>query len=503
METSNQIIEPELSVAHDNVMLLTMSTLPFNIAMNTYIKKEGDKEFVYKGLSQLEPHTKHVIAQLAQQNQRLNRIVILASKETREDRPEKWKGETAISFFEKRIRKFAGEDCQIENFGVEDSLTERVETIIPKDLYGDSMPEFIIVEMEDELFFWDAVQKILGNDKNRSIHLYMDMQGGDRNAVSQLNAIVTLLERQKVTICGRYSNDYEPKKLKPLHHIREASEEYRTYELITAMEIFTTYGWGDKLENYFGKMNGSSKEAKLLKAIKQASSAISMCNVENFDSAVQKIADLRMEFEASKEITQLNVVYENIKEEYELLFDAKYRYVEQIRWCIKKNFIQQALTIFEAKMPYEFVHSGMIYYLEKGEDTDEFLRECEKLYYGLSFNERYKMKDLNHYFVKYYQGESANIVKKYGLSDKEKIQECLKKYMLLCRMRNQINHASASQHNKDGFFLYMKNKHRSDKNWIISPGRNYKNEILQFLDEWENLADLIPETVKNKVEDMS
>lgn len=436
----NYVGESEVSAVCDNVMLLTMSTLPPVSTVNTYVIVEDNEEFIYKGLSQLEPHTKHVIAHLAQQKLRLDRIVILASEKTRTEVPSNWYGETAISFFEKRIRKFVGEEIQLENIEKSDPLSDKAEKKIEKSLYQNHMPEFIVVKMENELFFWEAVQKILGDNRDREIHLYMDMQGGDRNAVSQLNAIVTLLECQKVTIYGRYANDYEPKKPEPLHHIRDASEEYRTYELITAMEIFTMYGWGDKLENYFGRMNGSSKEAKLLKAIKQASSAISICNVEKFDLAVREISDLRSEFESSEEITQLSVVYENIKEEYKPLFDTKYRYVEQIRWCMKKNFMQQALTIFESKMPYEFVHSGMVYYLEKGQDKDIFFNKCEEIYNQLSPRERYKMKDLNHYFLKYYRDENAGIVMKYGLNDNNKILKCVNKYKALCRMRNQINH---------------------------------------------------------------
>ena len=500
----NETKESKLAESYDNVMLLTMSTLPSKPAMNTYKAVEGDREFIYKGISQLEPHTKHVITKLKESGERLNRIVILASPETRKTKEkylETWHGETAISFFQQRIWEFLGAENHLD-WSVEDSLEDKAEEVIPEDFYKDCLPEFVIVEMEDELFFWEAVQKILGNDRGRAIRLYMDMQGGDRNAVSQMNAIVTLLERQKVRICGRYANDYEP--AKKLHNIREASAEYKTYELITAMEIFTAYGWGDKLENYFGKKRGASKETKLLKAISQASSAISMCNVDNFDNAVRKIADLREAFETSTEITQLSVVYENIKEEYEPLFDAKYRYVEQIRWCVKKNFIQQALTILEAKMPYEFVHSGLVYYFEKGQDKNRFFAQCEEVYRKLQSGKNgYKMKDLNHYFVKYYKNTEKNIVKKYGLRDSEEIEKCLENYKDICTMRNQINHASSSQPNEGGFFLFMKKKYSSDKNWRISPGRNYKKEILDFLKKWEELAEQVPQSVRDKVIDLS
>lgn len=212
----------------------------------------------------------------------------------------------------------------------------------------------------------------------------MDMQGGDRNAISQMNAIVELLVRQKVEIQARYANNYEPKKEKLLHTIRDASREYRTYELISAMDIFARYGWGDKLEEYFrNEGKNPTKEKKLAEAIKEASLAISRCNGDGFDRAVEKIQGLEKEFEDSKFKTEMDVVYQDIKENYAPLFNPKYRYVEQIRWCLDRRFLQQAYTIFEAKMPYEFVNSGLIYYMTKKASTEEkekFFEECNKLY---------------------------------------------------------------------------------------------------------------------------
>ena len=66
------------------------------------------------------------------------------------------------------------------------------------------------------------------------------------------------------------------------------------------------------------------------------------------------------------------------------------------RGCLDKNFLQQALTILEAKMPYEFIHSGLLYYLKKGEDREKFLTICEEMYLKLARKDRYWMKDLNH-----------------------------------------------------------------------------------------------------------
>lgn len=97
--------------------------------------------------------------------------------------------------------------------------------------------------------------------------------------------------------------------------------------------------WGDSLNDYFkGKIRTRDKEGELLKAINQASSAISKCNPDGFDSAVKKIEDIKPKFVNTEKITQMNVVYKDLEEDYTKLFGAEHRYVEQIRWCLDKNF---------------------------------------------------------------------------------------------------------------------------------------------------------------------
>ena len=70
---------------HENVMLLAMSTLPFQPKVNTYQVKKDDEALYFKSLSQMEPHTKYVLQMLAACGERLNRIVILESSKARTD----------------------------------------------------------------------------------------------------------------------------------------------------------------------------------------------------------------------------------------------------------------------------------------------------------------------------------------------------------------------------------------------------------------------------------
>lgn len=524
----------------ENVMLISMSTLPRYPKFNTYQIQEGGETLYFKSLSQMEPHTKYVLWKLTAKGKKLDRIVILESEKARTEIPDHWGGETATTLFRKRIASYLGYPGKTE-IQCEDELAGNSESLPKKndgksDAPGMEMPAIVTINNEEPVYFWKAVWAILGcepenRDPGKRIHLYMDMQGGERNAVSQMNAIVELLKRQGVTVMGRYANDFEPKRPTPLHTIREASQEYRTYDLISAMDVFTSYGWGDSLEKYFhGRVRGSSKERKLIKAIQQASSAISKCNADGFDGAVRKIEALQADFKNPDHITELDVVFQDIRNDYMTLFHTKHRYVSQIRWCLDKKFLQQALTIFEAKMPQEFVMSGLLYYLTKDsseEEQQQFLETCRDMYlreftytdgYGrLRYKAgRFRMKDINHYLIKEYcNGFDRRTRTNYihdphhilhlglGEEHRDEVSALLTEYRDLCGLRNQMNHAITGKHPQEGFYAYMKESFSNDSNWRDSTGANYEKQIRDYLDRWEALADQVPEELSTNILDKS
>lgn len=500
---------------HDNVILISMSILPAAPKYNTYQIKGKGVDLYFKSITQMEPHTKYVLYKLASVNETLDRIVILESKQARELRPKVWGGDTATTVFKKRIEAYLdGSEADVVKPDLEDSQPTLVESELPSagdcNLYTDnSKPEIITVDLNDPVYFWHAVNAIRNGSREtasgRTIHLYMDMQGGDRNTISQMNAIVELLGRQGVTVMGRYANDFAYNKT--LHTIRDASAEYRTYDLISAMDAFSRYGWGDSLKEFFeGKTRSGSREERLIDFIDKASTAISRCDPDGFDEAIDEIGKLGEEFRQPDAISEMDVVYRDIEEDYSTLYKAEFRYVEQILWCLNKKFLQQALTIFEAKMPHEFVYSGMIYYLKDDateQERKDFLIKCESIYEGLEGKDHYRMKDLTHYLIKDYCVDLSckndnnwfqdpeNLLH-FGVNSKRKNQmlNLIKDYRSIGGLRNKMNHAGAGRHAEGGFFSYMHKKHRDDYNWMERSNRatDYEKRIRDYLQRWLNLA---------------
>lgn len=492
----------------ENVLLLSMSTLYREPDVNTYHIKEDDKNWYFKGISQLEAHTKYVISKLKSMDKQLHRIVILESKETFTEKPEKWYGETAVSFYKKRINEF---------IGVERGLLIECATLLEKEDEHKDLKEtsvkynkeilFCDIDISVDTYFWEAVESIRSK-RDHEVNLYIDMQGGDRNTIAEMNAIVELLKEQNVNICGRYANDFAPGK--KLHTIREVSKEYRTYDLITAMDVFKKYGWGKELVEYFKNEESTSRNKRLVDAIQKASAAISLCDVDRFDDAIQTIASLESEFTTNSQTrTQLDVVYEDIRRDYKPLINAEYRYIAQIEWCLEKNFIQQAITIFEAKMPYEYVNSGLIYYMTKEElktKKDEFYNDCLNEYNTLG-NTKFKMLDLNHYIVKTdLRGKKLDKYKRIGMTnkrDRQKVIQSIIKYKDICNKRNSVNHVGSSKMSANGVAQHLKSNDPNNQCWKTVELDNITQEIRGFLYDWKKIADRVPKNVKEKVVDLS
>lgn len=473
-----------------------MSKLPVNIKQNEYYFEYEGERWIFYGKSQLASDTKAILSMLSIKDQKVDRIVIIATKEACDAAPRKVDNVevgvySAVDFYKKEILDFV-------------SLPDPYEHCVAKETVSEK--SFIVVNFDGDKTFPEAVSAIKGNGQN-NIRLFIDVQGGYRSSNTQINAITELLANQGVEIMGRFANDFAPDGKGPFR-IHKVDEEYETYELVTAMEIFKKYGRGEGLINYFKNKENSEFANNLSKAIELAANAIQLCDVDGFDNAIYVIRRLNESYEKEYDNISplLKIIYDDILKDYAPIIYAKYSYVEQVKWCLSKNFIQQALTIFESKMPDEYVLHGLCY-MATNEEKNEVINKLESIYNGYDRKNRYKFKNVNHYFINTYLKFDKNqlsdtIPIHYGNANiKGKIEKNLVDYSKIKSKRNSVNHAHSSNNN-NGFFNYMKTKYPSDRTWKSSMVGDVVDEIKKFLDEWVFLADQIPECVVNNVADM-
>ena len=510
MEMPIEIMESVSNVNTENVILLAMSTLRDTEKVNHFFYNYKEERWDYYCVSQLGPETKTFLSFLDKEKKKADRIVILETEDTKVPIPAI--GKTAIQFYIDEIAAFA------------DGKNPQEHKVNPS-VFANCEICHVDIEKADAII--DAVKNILGSGE-KNIALYIDVQGGLRKISTQINAIVEYLSSlDNVNIVGRYANDY--KYGKEEHQIICVDDEYNTYNLVTAMDIFKKYGRGEKIKAYFEKRQYSDPFAiKLADAIELAAKSIQQCDVDGFDEAIEKIRELNNIYDADTVSAELQLIFNDITEDYKPLFAAKYRYVEQIRWCIKKNFIQQAMTILESKMPDEYVLNGLKYFAVEGDDIDEILGVLEDIYLKnysyinsktkkrMISNNAYKMKNVNHYFINYYyfdvkdnndkKGSDKKLSKsldvRYGTKEK-RIEDNLKVYRGIKELRNEMNHAHSTI-NSNGFIKMMRAKHPDFANKYVNnrTNVNLSEMIINYINDWERLANEVPDEIKSKIIDL-
>ena len=502
IEIPKEICEKVETSFSENVLLLAMSKLPKNIRENEYYFEngKGEKRF-FKGKSQLTANTKTILSIIDCEERQIDRIVILATKEARKSEPQVVDGIgvgecSAVDFYINEILDYVQKDeKESEEYKVKYNKFDKA--------------KFRVIDLDSEDSFSETVNAIRGTE-GKIINLYIDVQGGIRSSATQINAITELLKSQGLHIVGRYANDYAPTENGP-YRVHTVDYEYRMYELVTAMEIFKKYGRGEGLVNYFSLLEDKDEFAeKLSNLVVKAASAIQLCDVDKFDEAIDLIEKINGEISENtgRLSPELKLIYEDIWEDYKPLVEAKYRYVEQIRWCIKKKFIQQALTILESKMPEEYVMNG-VYYPANIEEKECAIQTLEGIFekrYKKSID-YYKIQNVNHYFINYYMKDcdpSLKLSTHYGLETEEYIQKVknnLERYKRIKRSRNNTNHAH-SQNTNDGFAEYMRKKYPKQFKSNIGSAEDLDQSIGEFLEEWISLAEAVPDEVKQTVADL-
>ena len=411
----------------------------------------------YTGISQLEAGTKQVLYTLALQGKKLDRIVMVESKRTRTDEhndfvesfwdePEKMRRyyTSSVCFYKQRIKDYIRRNESKKIFKEEEGTfyKENISYEVPfidtveyteeeiESLFYD-IPTYELdansgeknenfkcyVDQSLELFA-EIIHGIQGNG-HKKINLYVDMQGGFRSAVSQTDAVLELLKDRNVKIQGRYAiKNFIPNGQK-IHEVKLVDEEYKAYELVSAMTEFKRYGRGQGLTEFFAKdSNPETKE--IVELIRKISGAISLCNVEEFESQIRKLADINEKLKETQLNSQISIVFQDIIDDYMPLLGKESTTFDIVKWCVNKSFYQQAITLIESLMPKMLVECGFLYYnpcdcvdvikAEKNKEVNEhrpicYICECDKKNKNQAWKDTYNLLFEKWIWCNYKNGE--------------------------------------------------------------------------------------------------
>ncbi len=314
-----------------NVLLLAMSTLPKDIKKENryqYQNENGEVE-VLTAISQLEPVTHMLNNELGKKGEKLDKIIILETEETRNGADGK---PAAVAFYKQRVAMFAEEIKYDDILIDENQPAEGIRKATDR----------ILLEYEDSI-----------NNKDE-MKLWIDTQGGFRDIVVVFTAIISLLREQGIEAEKIYATRYNHKSgetgQKP-HPIIDQTAKYDIFKFVSAMQEFMDFGKATGLKKYYGEKNG------FVQAIDKIADAIQMCQPQMFEEALRGFKAYLDSGQYKNEDSYLQIFVSFIKKDYGALLDEPDDTIKQIEWCVRKEFYQQAMTIYIEKMPQ--------YYYEK------------------------------------------------------------------------------------------------------------------------------------------
>lgn len=410
-----------------NIMITNVSVI------NRYLKNEyTDESGQYADITGYitnEAPVKYLMQKLNATDEKLDKLILIASDDVNQK-------------VEIKLQKDEGNKKEVEQFEADYgngkmTSVEILEDKIAKFSIEKNIlcPEFEVVELSDgvngdgfseisDTAVVNAVDKVNcklidESRKCRNLNVYIESNGGVRYVIVMLLSVMNILEKvyANIKLQGVYSMIYNKKTEDKKIPILDTSMTYASIELFSAMNEFIYYGRAKALEDYFEKRFTKRKESdekydpvifqdikKCINKLQKIADDMQLCRTEqiidNFYES-ESIRDVLNKFKdtyANEKDPDSKIflsVIENIRSEYNDIYDNpnpnKFLNLPKIiKWCIDKDYIQQALTLCSERLPQYFIESGILCISDK-------LRDC--IQENISDNTNAEKYELSYYMI--------------------------------------------------------------------------------------------------------
>lgn len=212
---------------------------------------------------------------------------------------------------------------------------------------------------------------------NSKIKLYIDTTGGFRNAAMLFLIVGRIMSYLGIEIANIFYTSWNKGKC-TVHEIKDI---YDLLDLIAGFEEFLMFGSAKKLNDHYkldsfvrtkGDQDLNQKSINdLIKAMNRFSDVINISRRGEFKTELSYLAErlskIRFDQDSSAEDFNYQLIKflrEPIEKEYTSLFEPKMLNINDdlsyIEWCLKHDYVQQALTLFKECVPTVLIEKGII-----------------------------------------------------------------------------------------------------------------------------------------------
>ena len=321
-----------------------------------------------------------------------------------------------------------------------------------------------------------VARSVLGNEKTK-VDLYMDMQGmGSINGNTLITTFLMTNKRTgyKCSINKLISSGKKPSAVSG--RVLDLRKSYDITKLMSGIDTFLEYGKDGQLKEFWSSLDVIDPNAiRLFNAMDCIDEGVSLCIVDLIAYGINSIRSLfkKLSRNSHSDNIYLDIIINAIKSDYGPLLEGDELSIpELLKWCLRKGFYQQLLTIIESKIPYDIVKRGIYYYAKDNDDIEALQTDLNYLYWNQPVTMRWSYNDIEHFFLKFYgrplldyrQNKDA-VAKDYAklrvaalhekvegmlpaysyVKDDALLYELLLSYYKIGNLRNAVNHSNISE----------------------------------------------------------
>ena len=198
----------------------------------------------------------------------------------------------------------------------------------------------------------DAVTDFAKKYAGSEVIVHADMTGGFRHTSMLMLSIIQLLSYRGIKIGEVLYSEPAGRE------VYRMTEIQRMFTLITGADEFVKFGSVEALSEYFGA-NPLPAVKDLLEAMNRFSEAIKICRTSAIEGELENlgrhIKNFREHPDRDLKSELFAKIIDTIEHEYGKLISKAATRPEIIRWCMRKGFWQQAMTLCTEWLPEEIV----------------------------------------------------------------------------------------------------------------------------------------------------
>ena len=315
--------------AHTNVLLLALSTFQKVIRKSTFSYDFYGCKGEVTGRYQLDPIPKMLDELLAQNGENLDKIIMLCTDDTTQ-----------------KIASIQTPEGELKDISPAEYFQDQVRNYMNPFLKDNELFTPINISIDSP---YEGIQKVVKTIRNiKNPHLYLDTHGGLRGIQRILEATITLLKIEGVPVREAYSVAFTDKNtVKP---IISETEQMKIFDFVSGINEFITCGRADTLTEYYKEKSKYHFQNDIVSKITTVANGIQWCCVPEFERGLTSLQEYFQQHADKNADPYLSIYIDDIKRDYQNLVLSKYSVVDEINWCIKKKFYQQALTLIESRI---------------------------------------------------------------------------------------------------------------------------------------------------------